>query len=59
MTRPYFCAAFLKPLAGRLVTEVVVKTDDGAIVRRVAKTRAAAVAALPASVDRARLPMGW
>lgn len=59
MTRPYFCAAFLKPLAGRIVAEVVVKTDDGAIVRRVAKTRAAAVAALPASVDRARLPMGW
>ena len=59
MTRPYFCAAFLKPLAGRLVAEVVVKTDDGALVRRVAKTRAAAVAALPASVDRARLPMGW
>jgi hypothetical protein len=59
MTRPYFCAAFLKPLAGRIVAEVVVKTDDGALVRRVAKTRAAAVAALPASVDRARLPMGW
>ncbi len=59
MTRPYFCAAFLKPLAGRIVAEVVVKTDDGAIVRRVAKTRTAAVAALPASVDRARLPMGW
>ncbi len=58
-TRPYFCAAFLKPLAGRLVAEVVVKTDDGAIVRRVAKTRDAAVAALPASVDRARLPVGW
>ena len=59
MTRPYFCAAFLKPLAGRIVAEVVVKTDDGALVRRIAKTRAAAVAALPASVDRARLPMGW
>ena len=59
MTRPYFCAAFLKPLAGRIVAEIVVKTDDGALVRRVAKTRAAAVAALPASVDRARLPMGW
>ena len=59
MTRPYFCAAFLKPLAGRIVAEVVVKTDDGALVRRVAKTRAAAVVALPASVDRARLPMGW
>ena len=57
--RPYFCAAFLKPLAGRIVAEVVVKADDGALVRRVAKTRAAAVAALPASVDRARLPMGW
>ena len=37
----------------------IVKTDDGALVRRIAKTRAAAVAALPASVDRARLPMGW
>jgi len=59
MNRPYFCAAFTKALAGRLVAEVVVKTDDGAIVRRVAKTRAAAVAALPAGVDRARLPMGW
>lgn len=57
--RPYFCAAFTKPLAGRLVAEVVVKTDDGTLVRRIAKTRAAAVAALPASVDRARLPMGW
>ena len=59
MTRPYFCAAFTKALAGRLVAEVVVKTDDGALVRRVAKTRAAAIAALPASVDRARLPVGW
>ncbi len=59
MTRPYFCAAFTKALAGRVVAEVVVKTDDGALVRRVAKTRAAAIAALPASVDRARLPMGW
>ena len=59
MNRPYFCAAFTKALAGRLVAEVVVKTDDGVLVRRVAKTRAAAVAALPASVDRARLPMGW
>ncbi len=58
-TRPYFCAAFTKALAGRVVAEVVVKTDDGALVRRVAKTRAAAVAALPASVDRARLPVGW
>lgn len=59
MTRPYFCAAFTKALCGRLVAEVVVKTDDGALIRRVAKTRAAAVAALPASVDRARLPVGW
>jgi hypothetical protein len=59
MTRPYFCLSLTKALAGRLVAEVVVKTDDGALVRRVAKTRAAAIAALPASVDRARLPAGW
>jgi hypothetical protein len=59
MTRPYFCAAFTKALAGHIVAEVVVKTDDGALVRRVAKTRAAAVAALPAHVDRARLPSDW
>ena len=59
MSRPYFCMSFSKPLAGLLVSEVVVKTDDGALIRRVAKTRAAAVAALPASVDRARLPVGW
>ncbi len=59
MNRPYFCLSLTKALAGRIVAEVVVKTDDGAVVRRVAKTRAAAVAALPASVDRARLPMEW
>ena len=59
MPRPYFCLSLTKALAGRLVAEVVVKTDDGALIRRVAKTRAAAVAALPASVDRARLPVGW
>ncbi len=59
MTRPYFCLSLTKALAGRVVAEVVVKTDDGALVRRVAKTRAAAVAALPASVDRTRLPVGW
>ena len=57
--RPYFCTAFTRPLCGRLVADVTVKTDDGALIRRVAKTRAAAVAALPASVDRARLPVGW
>lgn len=59
MTRPYFCTAFTKALSGRLVAEVVVKTDDGTLVRRIAKTRAEAIANLPASVDRARLPMGW
>lgn len=59
MTRPYFCMSLTKALGGRLVAEVIVKTDDGALVRRVAKTRDAAVLALPASVDRARLPVGW
>ena len=59
MTRPYFCLSLTKALCGRTVAEVVVKTDDGALIRRVAKTRAAAIAALPASVDRARLPVGW
>ena len=57
--RPYFCATFTKALCGRTVAEVVVKTDDGTLIRRVAKTRAEAIAALPASVDRARLPVGW
>lgn len=59
MTRPYFCAAFTKALCGRTVAEVVVKTDDGTPIRRVAKTRGDAIAALPASVDRARLPSDW
>lgn len=58
MTRPYFCTRSLRRLCGRTIAHVLVVVD-GVRVERFAKTHAAAIAALPASVDRARLPVGW
>jgi hypothetical protein len=57
--RPYTAFRSHRALCGRLVSEIFVILDDGTRVRRIARDHSAAVAALPASVDRARLPSDW